>query len=103
MKNIGPAKTTQQLAHAARKLAGFEQKQLEAMRSLTPPASMASDWKQMIEAADEIAASAGNLSTDIQLKKQKQAVQAFKQISEVHEHVVPIIERDGFTSCKELT
>lgn len=102
VKKAGPTKTAQDLARVARKLAGFEQQQIESMHNLTPPRSMAADWKQMIEAADDIAAGAGNLSTDIQLKKLKQAREAIKQIGHVHERIVAIVKRDGFTSCDEL-
>jgi hypothetical protein len=102
MQQVGPAKTKQDLARIARKLASFEQQQLEAMHNLTPPASMASDWKQMIEGAEEIAATASTLSTEVQLKKNKAAGEALKQLGKVEQHMKPIVERDGFTSCKEL-
>jgi hypothetical protein len=102
MKQVGPAKTTQDLAHLAHKLAGFEQQQLEAMHKLTPPASLASDWKQMLQGAEDIAEAAGTLSTDVQLKKDKAAGEALKQAGKVQQHIKPITERDGFTSCKEL-
>lgn len=102
MKKVGSANTTQELAHVARKLAGFEQQQIESMRKLTPPAALASDWKQMIEAADEVAANAGTLSTDVSLKKDKQAGEALKQIGRIHERILPIVKRDGFISCEEL-
>lgn len=103
MKQVGPAKTTQDLAEVARKLAGFEQQQLEAMHKLTPPASMAADWKQMVQGAEEIAEAAGTLSTDVQLKKDKAAGEALKQVGSVEQHIKPIAEKDGFTSCEELT
>lgn len=102
VKQIGPAKTTQDLGRLAHKLAGFEQQQLEAMRKLKPPASMASDWKQMVEGAEDIAEAAGTLSTDVQLKKDKAAGEALKQVGNVEQHIKPIVERDGFTSCSEL-
>lgn len=103
VKQVGPAKTTQDLAQLAHKLAGFEQQQLEAMHKLTPPASLASDWKQMIQGAEEIAEAAGALSTDVQLKKDKAASEALKQVGKVEQRIKPIAEKDGFTSCEELT
>jgi hypothetical protein len=103
MKQVGPAKSTQDLARLARKLAGFEQQQLEAMHKLTPPASMASDWKQMVQGAEEIAEAAGTLSTDVQLKKDKAAGEALKQVGSVEQRIKPIAEKDGFTSCEQLT
>lgn len=102
IKQVGPARTTQGLAHLAHKLAGFEQQQLEAMHKLTPPASMASDWKQMLQGAEEIAEAAGTLSTDVQLKKQKAADEALKQVGKVEQRIKPIAKKDGFTSCEEL-
>jgi hypothetical protein len=87
VKRAGPAKNTQDLARLAHKLAGFEQQQLEAMHKLTPPASMASDWKQMIAGAEEIAEAAGTLSTNVQLKKDKAADEALKQVSAVEQRI----------------
>jgi hypothetical protein len=102
MKRLGPAKTANALAQTAHELAGFEQQQLEAMRKLRPPASLASDWKQLVEGAEEIAEAAGTLSTDIQLKKDKAASAAFQQVGKVEQRIKPVVERDGFASCKEL-
>lgn len=102
VEQAGPAKTAQDVAHLAHKFAGFEQQQLEAMHKLTPPASLASDWKQMLQGAEEIAEAAGTLSTDVQLKNKKAAGEALKQVSKVEQHIRPITERDGFSSCEEL-
>lgn len=102
VRKLGPTKTTKELAHLARKLAGFEQQQIESMRQLTPPRHLASDWKQMIEAANEVAVNAGAISTDVLAKKQKQAGEALRQIGHIHEHILPIVKRDGFTSCEQL-
>ena len=102
MKQAGPAKTTQELAQLADKLASFEQHQLESMRKLKPPSSLAADWKQMIEGAEEIAEDAGTLSTDVQLKKEKAAREALQRIGNVEQHIPPLAKRDGFTSCTEL-
>lgn len=102
VRAVGPAKTPQQLSVLAHKLAGFEQQQIESMRKLKPPASLASDWKQMVEGAQEIAEDAGTLSTDLQLKKEKQAGEALKQIGKVEQRLDPIVKRDGFSSCNEL-
>lgn len=99
---IGPASTPQQLSRLAHKLAGFEQQQIESMRKLKPPASLASDWKQMVEGAQEIAEGTATLSTDIQLKKEKQVGEALKQIGKVEQRLAPVVAKDGFTSCKEL-
>lgn len=103
MKHVGTAKTVQGLAHIAHKLAGFEQEQLESMKQLKPPASMAADWKQMIEGAEEVAEYAGSLSTDVQLKKKKAALEQLKQIGAVEKRISPITKRDGFTSCTQLS
>lgn len=102
MKKMGPAKTPHDLALVAKKLAGFEQQQLESMRKLKPPAAMSSDWKQMIEGAEDIAEDAGTISADVQLKKSNAAGEALKQIGSVEQHIAPIVERDHFTSCKQL-
>lgn len=102
MKATGAAKTPQEVAEVAKKLASFEQQQLEAMRKLTPPASMASDWKQMIEGAEEITEDAGTLSADIQLKKHNAADEAMKQFGATEKRLAPIVQRDGFTSCAQL-
>lgn len=104
MKQAGAnVKTTQQLAHLADKLAGFEQHQLESMRKLKPPSSLAADWKQMIESAEAIAEDAGTLSTDVQLKKEKAAGEQLQRIGKVEQHVSPIAKHDGFKSCSELS
>lgn len=103
IKKQGLANTPQQFAHLVRKLAGFEQQQLEAMRKLKPPSSLASDWKHMLEGAEEVAEDAGNLSTDVQLKKEKTSREALTGILHVQQRLSPIAARDGFTNCKELT
>ncbi len=103
MKHVGTAKTVQGLALIAHKLAGFEQQQLESMKQLKPPGSLAADWKQMIEGAEEVAEYAGSLSTDVQLKKKKAAVEQLKQIGAVEKRIAPVAKRDGFTSCTQLT
>lgn len=102
MKAAGPAKTPQDVASVAKKLAGFEQQELESMRKLKPPSSMASDWKHMIEGAEEVAEAAGTLSTEVQLKKDKAAGEALKQVGAVEKRIAPIVERDGFTKCSTL-
>lgn len=102
MKTVGPAKNVQGLASIAKKLAGFEQQQIESMRKLKAPSSMTSDWKQMIEGVEEVAEDAGTLSTDVQLKKDKAAGEALKQVGAVEKRLAPIVRRDGFTDCKEL-
>lgn len=103
MKHVGTVKTVQGLALAAHKLAGFEQHQLESMKQLKPPRSLAGDWKQMIEGAEEVTEDAGTVSTDVQLKKNKAAVEELKQIEKVEQHLSPIAKHDGFKSCSELS
>lgn len=103
MKRFGSIKTVEGLALAAHKLAGFEQHQLESMKQLKPPRSLAGDWRQMIEGAEAVTEDAGTVSTDVQLKKSKAAVEELKQIGKVEQHVSPIAKRDGFTSCTELS
>jgi hypothetical protein len=101
MTKVGPANTTQELTHVADKLAGFEQHQLEAMRKLKPPPAMASDWKHMIEGAEEITQDAGNLSTNVQPKK-KAAIEELNQVGKVEQRISPIAKHDGFKSCSQL-
>ncbi len=102
MKRVGPAKTTRQFADLADKLASFEQQQLDSMRKLKPPPSLASDWKRMIESAEEITDAVGTLSTDVQLKKDKAAGEELQKVGKVEQSIRPIVEHDGFTRCKEL-
>jgi hypothetical protein len=102
MKKVGPAKTPAQFAKLADKLASFEQQQLESMRKLKPPSSLAADWKRMIEGAEEITEAVGTLSTDVQLKKDKAAAEELKTIGRVEQRITPIVQRDGFTRCKQL-
>jgi hypothetical protein len=102
LKAVGPAKTPQEFARLARKLAGFEQQELESMRKLTPPRSLASDWKQILEGVEEISVAAGTLSTELQLRHQKHAIAAFGHISKVQQRLSTIVKRDGFTSCGDL-
>jgi hypothetical protein len=101
MTKVGPANTTQELTHVADKLAGFEQHQLEAMRKLKPPPAMASDWKHMIEGAQEFTQDAGNLSTNVQPKK-KAAIEELNQVGKVEQRISPIAKHDGFKSCSQL-
>lgn len=102
VKQAGPAKTPQDFVHLTRKLAGFEQHALESMRSLTPPSALTADWKHMIEGAEEVAESVGTISTDAQLKKEKGEREALERVERVEKNIAPIVERDDFTSCKEL-
>lgn len=102
MKEVGPANSPGELAHVAEKLAGYEQQQIEAMRKLTPPKQLASDWKQMIEGAEELSESIATLSSALQAKKKKQAEEALKQTATVEKRVTAIAKRDGFTACSEL-
>lgn len=102
VKSSGPAKTPQDFVRLTKKLAGFEQHALESMRSLTPPPALASDWKHMIEGAEEVAEDVGSLSTDAQLKKEKGEREALEHVLSVEKRITPIVEKDGFTECKEL-
>jgi len=102
MKAAGTASTPEQLTRIARKLAGYEQQQIEAMRKLLPPKKLASDWKQMIEGAQEISESVATLSSALEAKDKKQAEEALKQTGEVEKRVTTIAKRDGFTACSEL-
>jgi hypothetical protein len=102
MKTAGSASSPKQFVHLARKLAGFQQQELEQMQKLTPPASLASDWKKILESAEEITEHVGTLSTDVETKKDKQASEALKQISAIQQRVAVVVRRDGLTSCDEL-
>jgi hypothetical protein len=102
VKHAGPAKTSQDFVRLTKKLAGFEQHALESMRNLQPPPALATDWKHMIEGAEEIAESVGTISTDAQLKKEKGEREALEHIGRVEKNISPVVARDGFTSCKEL-
>jgi hypothetical protein len=102
MKTVGPADGAQGLARVARKLASFEQQELESMRMLTPPTSLASDWKALIEGVEEISESAATLSTDVRFKQNKHAIEALKQIGQVERRVSVIVKRDGFKNCEGL-
>lgn len=103
VKAIGPVKTPQDLARATRKLAGFEQQQIEAMKKLVPPKQLASDWKQMIEGVQELSESVATVSTDLQAKKKKTAQAALKQVGEIERKITAIAKRDGFNACTEVT
>jgi hypothetical protein len=103
MKTLGSSNTPKQLAFVARKLAGFQQQELEQMQRLKPPTALASDWKKILEGAEEITENAGTLSTDIQLKKDKQAGEALKQIGATEQRVALVVKRDGLTRCDQLT
>lgn len=102
MKSVGPANSPGQLSHVAEKLAGYEQQQIEAMRKLIPPKHLASDWKQMIEGAEEISENVATLSSALQAKKKHEAQEALKQTGEVEKRVTTIAKRDGFTACSEV-
>lgn len=102
MKTVGPANTPEELSRVARKLAGYEQQQIEAMRKLVPPKQLASDWKQMIEGAEELSESVATLSSALEAKKKKQATEALKQTGVIEKRVTAIAKRDGFTVCSEL-
>lgn len=72
------------------------------MRMLKPPTSLASDWKALIDGVEEISESAAALSTDVQFKQNKHALEALKQIGQVERRVGVIVKRDGFKNCEEL-
>jgi hypothetical protein len=102
MKAIGPADTPARVAFVARKLAGFQQQELEQMRRLRPPSSLASDWKKIVEGAQELTVNVGTLSTDVQLKKTKQMFEELKQVGEDQKRIAVIVKRDGLTNCVRL-
>lgn len=102
VNQAGPSKTPKDFVRLTKRLAGFEQQALESMRSLKPPAALASDWKHMVEGAEEVAESVGTISTDAQLKKEKGEREALEHVVRVEKSISPIVARDGFTSCKEL-
>lgn len=102
MKAAGTASGTKQLAVLARKLASFEQQELESMRELKPPASLASDWRHLVEGVEELAETAGTLSTYVQLKQNEHIAEALKRIGSIEHRVSTIVKRDGFKSCEQI-
>lgn len=64
--------------------------------------AMVSDWKHMVEGAEEIAEDAGNLDTNVQPKKENAAIEELNQVGKVEQRISPIAKHDGFKRCSQL-
>jgi hypothetical protein len=99
--------SAQDYARLAPPLAAYEQTAVAEMRKLTPPASMANDWKQIVTGAQMLADGTAKLGEYAQTSNPFQAHQtpsvhaAFVATTEGAKQIVTAAQREGFNDCAQ--
>jgi hypothetical protein len=94
--------TTQSIARLAPRVAAYEHAGVAEMRKLSPPASMASDWKQILDAAQRIADDTAKLGQYAKENNVKAEIPLYTADRPRQQQALAIATRDGFKECAKV-
>ncbi len=92
-------RTAASIGQLAPELASFEQAATTELRSLTPPASLAQDWHQIVADNQTRAEDTAKLGEYIRAKKQAAANSLLISTGPIQRQMLAIAARDGFNDC----
>jgi hypothetical protein len=89
------------LASVVPVLAAYEQAAVAEMRKLTPPASIARGWNQILEGADRLANATAELGEAAKANKIQQTGTLSKEAEKANEQVLVVSKREGIMDCAQ--
>jgi hypothetical protein len=95
--------TTQSIARLAPRVASDEQVGVAELRRLIPPASMASDWKELVDNAETVADDTSKLGRYAKEDNLKAATSLFTVDRQREQQALAIAARDGFRQCAQAS
>lgn len=93
------AKTLAVLARVAPPVAVDEHQAIARLQALKPPASLSTDWRQMLAGIEVLANDATQIGEHARAHDYKAIVSLTASGRKVRETLIPIASRDGFTYC----
>jgi hypothetical protein len=87
------------LARLLPMLAAYQQEADSAMRKLTPPASMAKSWKEMVADATTFTTAMAKLGEYVKANNVKGGYSVSHAGARANERLLAIAKREGFTDC----
>jgi hypothetical protein len=98
-----PASTEQAVGRVAPKVAADERTAVAELRKLTPPATMASDWKQILADAETLTAGTARLGAYAQANDLVGAQPMIRASQQAQKQMSALAETDGFKECARWT
>jgi hypothetical protein len=95
--------TAQSIAHLAPRVASYEQIGVSELRKLIPPASMAGDWKQIVDGAQTVAEETAKLGQYAKDNNLKAATPLLSSSLRRQQQVLAVAARDGFKECSRAS
>lgn len=83
-------------------VAAYEHSAAAQMRKLTPPASMAQGWKQMIAGLETLATATANLGEDARTSNHKAEPAHSSEAVKGTKQMTVTAQREGFRDCAEI-
>ena len=97
--HANPYRSQADVGRLAPQLAAYERTAIVEMRKFRPPASLANDWKQIVEGSEIIATDTDKLGEDVKQNNAKAARPLFASSRAVQLKMQAVAERDGFKNC----
>lgn len=97
--NSTTIKSRAELARALPQAAAYDQVEATELSNLVPPASMASDWKQIIAGLQTFGDDTDKAGEDLESGSSEAAGSVYAAAKKGHEQLVAIAKRDGFKQC----
>jgi hypothetical protein len=89
-------------AHLVPPLAAYEQAEAAELIKLTPPASMAGEWKQIASRVQTVANDTATIGHDILTNQDSAGGALLTKTTAILVQMNAIAKRDGFTSCAQF-
>jgi hypothetical protein len=96
-------RSIQDMARLAPRLASYEQTAVAELRKLTPPASMANDWRQIVAGAQTVASDTAKLGRYAKENNLKAATALYTASGQVERQALATARRDGFKACTQAS
>jgi hypothetical protein len=96
-----PIKSVADFARIVPRLAAYERAAFAELGRLLPPASMASDWRQIVAGGQTIASYTAKLGEYAKANNLKGAGPLYPASRKVQQKTLAIAKRDGFKDCAE--
>jgi hypothetical protein len=97
------SKTPQELARNVPLLASYEQTAGAELRKLTAPASMANDWKQIVDSVQTLANDTAKVAPYAKENKLQAAQSLISEGQQVQQQALAMAKRDGFNQCAQAS
>jgi len=92
-------KSNQELARVLPQVAAYERAEAAELSNLVPPASMASDWNQIVIGIRIFSEDTEKAATNLQSGNSATASGLYKAAKKVQDQLAVIAKRNGFKQC----